>query len=105
LSLTNAELMFKRAWARVRDTVDYKGRGGQLAGALSRISGRAQEAEGEVGSHETNRFGGDFGVCYRCGGDFGLSQGSEKSKGRDHHNTRSSMRMAGGRFKVGTVYG
>jgi len=39
------------------------------------------------------------------GGEFGRSPESEKSKGRDHHNTGFSMWMAGGGFKGGTVYG
>lgn len=39
------------------------------------------------------------------GGEFGRSPESEKSKGRDHHNTGFSMWVAGGGFKGGTVYG
>jgi uncharacterized protein (DUF1501 family) len=39
------------------------------------------------------------------GGEFGRSPESEKSKGRDHHNTAFSMYVAGGGFKGGTVYG
>src|SRR5580765_5539315 len=39
------------------------------------------------------------------GGEFGRSPESEKSKGRDHHNTAFSMWVAGGGFKGGTVYG
>ena len=39
------------------------------------------------------------------GGEFGRSPESEKSKGRDHHNTGFSMWVAGGGFKSGTVYG
>ena len=39
------------------------------------------------------------------GGEFGRSPESEKSKGRDHHNTGFSMWAAGGGFKGGTVYG
>jgi hypothetical protein len=39
------------------------------------------------------------------GGEFGRSPESEKSKGRDHHNTGFSMWVAGGGFKGGTVHG
>ncbi len=39
------------------------------------------------------------------GGEFGRSPESEKSLGRDHHNTGFSMWVAGGGFKGGTVYG
>jgi uncharacterized protein (DUF1501 family) len=39
------------------------------------------------------------------GGEFGRSPESEKSKGRDHHNTGFSMWVAGGGFKGGSVYG
>jgi len=39
------------------------------------------------------------------GGEFGRSPESERSKGRDHHNTGFSMWVAGGGFKGGTVYG
>jgi hypothetical protein len=39
------------------------------------------------------------------GGEFGRSPESEKSKGRDHHNTGFSMWVAGGGFKGGMVYG
>jgi hypothetical protein len=39
------------------------------------------------------------------GGEFGRSPESEKSKGRDHHNTAFSMWVAGGGFKGGTAYG
>ena len=39
------------------------------------------------------------------GGEFGRSPESEKSKGRDHHNTGFSMWVAGGGFRGGTVYG
>ncbi len=39
------------------------------------------------------------------GGEFGRSPESERSKGRDHHNTGFSMYVAGGGFKGGTVYG
>ena len=39
------------------------------------------------------------------GGEFGRSPESEKSKGRDHHNTGFCMWVAGGGFKGGTVYG
>lgn len=39
------------------------------------------------------------------GGEFGRSPESEKSRGRDHHNTGFSMWLAGGGFKGGTVYG
>src|ERR1017187_9874660 len=39
------------------------------------------------------------------GGEFGRSPESEKSKGRDHHNTGFSMWVAGGGFKGGTGYG
>ncbi|MBI4905304.1 MAG: DUF1501 domain-containing protein [Acidobacteria bacterium] len=39
------------------------------------------------------------------GGEFGRSPESEKSKGRDHHNTGFSMWAAGGGFKGGSVYG
>lgn len=39
------------------------------------------------------------------GGEFGRSPESEKSRGRDHHNTGFSMWVAGGGFKGGTVYG
>jgi hypothetical protein len=39
------------------------------------------------------------------GGEFGRSPESEKSRGRDHHNTGFSMWVAGGGFKPGTVYG
>src|SRR5688572_13903509 len=39
------------------------------------------------------------------GGEFGRSPESEKSKGRDHHNTGFTMWVAGGGFKGGTVYG
>ena len=39
------------------------------------------------------------------GGEFGRSPESEKSNGRDHHNTGFSMWVAGGGFKGGTVYG
>ncbi len=39
------------------------------------------------------------------GGEFGRSPESEKSKGRDHHNTAFSMWVAGGGFRGGTVYG
>ena len=39
------------------------------------------------------------------GGEFGRSPESEKSKGRDHHNTGFSMWVAGGGFKGGTMYG
>jgi hypothetical protein len=39
------------------------------------------------------------------GGEFGRSPESEKSKGRDHHNTGFSMWVAGGGIKGGTVYG
>jgi hypothetical protein len=39
------------------------------------------------------------------GGEFGRSPESEKSKGRDHHNTGFSMWVAGGGFKAGLVYG
>jgi len=39
------------------------------------------------------------------GGEFGRSPESERSKGRDHHNTGFSMWVAGGGFRGGTVYG
>jgi hypothetical protein len=39
------------------------------------------------------------------GGEFGRSPESEKSNGRDHHNTGFSMWVSGGGFKGGTVYG
>ncbi|HXJ44469.1 MAG TPA: DUF1501 domain-containing protein, partial [Bryobacteraceae bacterium] len=39
------------------------------------------------------------------GGEFGRSPESEKSKGRDHHNTGFTSWVAGGGFKGGTVYG
>src|SRR5215467_1660306 len=39
------------------------------------------------------------------GGEFGRSPESEKSRGRDHHNTAFTMYVAGGGFKGGTVYG
>src|SRR6185503_8376367 len=39
------------------------------------------------------------------GGEFGRSPESEKSRGRDHHNTGFTMWVAGGGFKGGTVYG
>jgi hypothetical protein len=39
------------------------------------------------------------------GGEFGRSPESEKSKGRDHHNTGFTMWVAGGGIKGGTVYG
>jgi uncharacterized protein (DUF1501 family) len=39
------------------------------------------------------------------GGEFGRSPESEKSKGRDHHNTGFSMWVAGGGFKGGLAYG
>jgi len=39
------------------------------------------------------------------GGEFGRSPESEKSRGRDHHNTGFSMWVAGGGFMGGTVYG
>ena len=39
------------------------------------------------------------------GGEFGRSPESEKSNGRDHHNTGFSMWVAGGGFKGGAVYG
>lgn len=39
------------------------------------------------------------------GGEFGRSPESEKSRGRDHHNTGFSMWVAGGGFKGGTIYG
>jgi hypothetical protein len=39
------------------------------------------------------------------GGEFGRSPESEKSKGRDHHNTGFSMWIAGGGFKGGMIYG
>ena len=39
------------------------------------------------------------------GGEFGRSPESERSKGRDHHNTGFSMWVAGGGFKGGTVFG
>ena len=39
------------------------------------------------------------------GGEFGRSPESEKSRGRDHHNTGFSMWVSGGGFKGGTVYG
>jgi hypothetical protein len=39
------------------------------------------------------------------GGEFGRSPESEKSRGRDHHNTGFNMWVAGGGFKGGTVYG
>jgi hypothetical protein len=39
------------------------------------------------------------------GGEFGRSPESEKSNGRDHHNTAFSMWVAGGGFKGGTVHG
>jgi hypothetical protein len=39
------------------------------------------------------------------GGEFGRSPESEKSKGRDHHNTGFTMWLAGGGIKGGTVYG
>ena len=39
------------------------------------------------------------------GGEFGRSPESERSKGRDHHNTGFSMWVAGGGFKGGTVHG
>ena len=38
------------------------------------------------------------------GGEFGRSPESERTKGRDHHNTGFSMWLAGG-FKGGTIYG
>ena len=39
------------------------------------------------------------------GGEFGRSPESEKSRGRDHHNTGFSMWVAGGGFKGGHVHG
>ena len=39
------------------------------------------------------------------GGEFGRSPESERSKGRDHHNTGFSMWVAGGGFKGGVVHG
>ena len=39
------------------------------------------------------------------GGEFGRSPESEKSRGRDHHNTGFSMWVAGGGFKGGMTYG
>ena len=39
------------------------------------------------------------------GGEFGRSPESEKSRGRDHHNTGFSMWVAGGGFKGGVVHG
>jgi len=39
------------------------------------------------------------------GGEFGRSPESEKSRGRDHHNTGFSMWVAGGGFRGGTVHG
>ncbi len=39
------------------------------------------------------------------GGEFGRSPESERSKGRDHHNTGFSMYVTGGGFKGGVVYG
>ncbi len=39
------------------------------------------------------------------GGEFGRSPESERSKGRDHHNTGFSWWVAGGGFKGGMVYG
>jgi hypothetical protein len=39
------------------------------------------------------------------GGEFGRSPESERSKGRDHHNTGFTMWAAGGGFKGGTIYG
>ena len=39
------------------------------------------------------------------GGEFGRSPESEKSKGRDHHNTAFSMWVAGGGFRGGLAYG
>jgi hypothetical protein len=39
------------------------------------------------------------------GGEFGRSPESERSKGRDHHNTGFSWWAAGGGFKGGMVYG
>jgi hypothetical protein len=39
------------------------------------------------------------------GGEFGRSPESERSKGRDHHNTGFSMWVAGGGFKGGTIHG
>ena len=40
-----------------------------------------------------------------CGGEFGRSPESERSKGRDHHNTGFSWWVAGGGFKGGMTYG